>query len=169
MSITQVESQQQITDVQALLHEYLAWSATLSEDNISAPTFEGYEQELAELPGIYVPPAGRLLIAYYDQQPAGCVALKPIDEAASSDAKTAELKRLYVKPELRGLKIGYALVSHLMQEARQAGYQRMILDSHITMQTAHDIYEAHGFRRVDAPADFPEWLKPVVVFMECEL
>jgi ribosomal protein S18 acetylase RimI-like enzyme len=74
-----------------------------------------------------------------------------------------------VRPQFRGLEIGWQLVNRLVAEARQAGYERMVLDSHRSMKKAHALYQAVGFKRVSAPADFPEALQPVVVFMECDL
>ena len=160
LAISQVTTSAQINAVQELIREYTAWAFTFLPDANQAPTFQGLEQELTALPGIYAPPAGRLLLAIHDGQPAGCIALK------SHDAKTGELKRLYVRPRLRGLNIGWLLVSALVEEARQSGYKRLVLDSHIFMTKALEIYRAAGFRPVSTPSDFPEVLKPVVVVME---
>jgi ribosomal protein S18 acetylase RimI-like enzyme len=82
---------------------------------------------------------------------------------------TAELKRLYVRPGFRGLNIGWQLVNTLMEEARKSGYQRVILDSHISMKKAHKIYEGVGFKYVKPPEDYPENLKVITVFMESDL
>src|SRR5688500_11983896 len=98
--IRQVETAQEIADVQALMREYIEWSATLGKDNLKAPTFQDASQEIEGLPGIYVPPEGRLLIAYEGDQAAGCIALKRVDAAI------CELKRLYVRPAFRGKGIG---------------------------------------------------------------
>ncbi len=163
LTISQVKSETQIADVQNLLREYTAWAFTVTVDSHQAPTFQGLEAELAALPGIFAPPAGRLLLAMQDGQPAGCIALK------SHNATTGELKRMYVRPTYRGLGIGWQLVKTLIEEARQSGYKRMVLDSHITMKKAHQIYYACGFKQVTPPDDFPEPLKPRVVFMECDL
>jgi putative acetyltransferase len=153
----------EIQDVRQLLQEYTAWAFTIAEDSVQAPTFQGLEQELESLPGIYAPPIGSLLLARQDRQPAGCVALK------GRDATTGELKRLYVRPAFRGQKIGRQLVAVLVEKARKIGYQRLILDSHISMKAAHAIYQAAGFHKVDTPRDFLESLKPIVVFMEMSL
>ena len=112
---------------------------------------------------MFAPPAGRFLLATHEGQAVGCVALKP------REGGTSELKRLYVRPGYRGLRIGWNLVTKLLDEARQIGYRRIVLDSHISMTKAHEIYRAVGFETVPTPADFPEHLKPVVVFMECRL
>lgn len=163
IAISQVESDSQIAAVQELFREYTTWAFTLAAGSEQAPTFRGLEEELATLPGIYAPPAGRLLLGTQDGQPAGCVCFK------SHDATTCELKRFYVRPKFRGLHIGWQLVNRLVAEARLAGYKRMILDSHCSMKKAHALYEAVGFKRVSPPADFPEVLKPEVVFMEYDL
>ena len=163
VSIAQVESPEQIAAVRELLDEYLAWTRTIEVDAMDAPTFHGLEAEMASLPGVFAPPRGRLLLAMDDGQPAGCIAFKPFDES------TAEVKRFYVRPAMRGRHIGKRLVSRLVDEARSAGYTHMILDSHISMTGAHHIYRQFGFEVVPAPPDFPEHLKPVVVFMRSDL
>lgn len=164
VAIAQADTPAAIRDVRSLFREYTDWAFTLTAtlDDVP-PTFEGFEDELASLPGIYAPPAGRLLLATVDGRPAGCIALKP------HDADTSELKRLYVSPAFRGRAIGERLVSALISGARAAGYRRIVLDSHMSMTSAHEIYRRAGFRTVDAPDDFPAVLKPIVVFMEMEL
>jgi putative acetyltransferase len=163
ITISQVKSDAQIAAAQELLREYTAWAFTVAAESEQAPTFQGLEEELAELPGIYTPPAGRLLLATHEEEPAGCVGLK------GHDAATCELKRLYVRPKFRGLKIGRRLVNRLVEEACTSGYSRIVLDSHRSMKKAHALYRAVGFERVNTPDDFPEALKPVVVFMECDI
>jgi GNAT superfamily N-acetyltransferase len=163
VEIVEARSEPAIQAVRELMREYIVWTMTFFSDPESAPTFHNIERELQELPGVYAPPRGRLLLATHDRKPAGCVALKPIDET------TSELKRLYVRPDFRGLRIGNQLVASLMEEARREGYTKMVLDSHRTMTAAHHIYRSAGFVDVETPADFPEQLKPQVVFMECKL
>lgn len=163
LNISQVETKEQISAVSELFREYVNWIFTFAVGHEEAPTFDGYEDELRTLPGIYAPPTGRLLLAVQDGQPAGCVCLK------GHDPTTCELKRFYVRSSFRGLKIGWQLVNMLIDEARTSGYQRIVLDSHIEMKKAHALYKAVGFQIVDAPKDFPEHLKPTVVFMECDL
>jgi putative acetyltransferase len=163
LNISQVESEGQIVAARELFREFVDWVFTLAVGHENAPTFDGLDEELRTLPGIYTPPTGRLLLAAINEQPAGCICLK------GHDATTCELKRLYVRPAFRGLKIGWQLVNLLVDEARQAGYQRMVLDSHIEMKKAHTLYQAMGFQIVETPEDFPEHLKSTVVFMECDL
>jgi putative acetyltransferase len=161
--ISQAESAAEIEAVRELMREFTTWAFSLQDWIADAPTFENLEQELASLPAGFAPPSGRLLLARQDGGPAGCIAL------LGHDAATCELKRLYVRPDYRGDGVGRALVGRLMQEARQAGYERIVLDSHASMTAAHALYEAFGFHRVEAPEDYPDDLKPHVVFMECEL
>jgi GNAT superfamily N-acetyltransferase len=163
VSISQVSAPKEIHDVQDLLREYTAWVFTLAAESNQAPTFQGLEEELATLPGIYAPPTGSLLLATLNSQSVGCIALK------RHDATTGELKRLYIRQTFRGRKIGRQLVNAVIETSREMGYQRLILDSHISMKPAHAIYEAAGFRNVETPIDFPEDLKPIVVFMEMNL
>jgi putative acetyltransferase len=164
LAISQVASASEVRDVQDLFREYTAWAFTLTADAVEVPpTFDGFEAELASLPGIFAPPTGCLLLATVDGRAAGCIALK------SHDAATAELKRLYVSPTFRGQAIGQRLVAALIAQAREAGYRRIVLDSDLSMTRAHEIYLAGGFRKVPTPEGFPETLKPVVVFMEMDL
>jgi GNAT superfamily N-acetyltransferase len=161
-TIMQVESDADIESAREILAEYMAWTLSVEGDAHDAPTFQGHGEELASLPGVYVPPAGRLFLARDAGRVAGCVAIKP------HDARVCELKRLYVRPAFRKRGLGERLVQTAINEGRNVGYERMILDSHISMRGAHAIYQALGFRFVAGPADFPERFKPVVVFMECE-
>lgn len=163
LEIAQVTTPSDVHDAGNLLREYTAWALTLTADLSEVPTFHGLDDELATLPGIYAPPAGRLLLARLDGRPAGTIALK------GHDAETAEIKRLYVSPDCRSHDVGHRLVSTVIAEARASGYKRLVLDSHVSMTSAHRIYERAGFRRVDVPDDFPEDLKPIAIFMEADL
>ncbi len=161
--IEQARSREDIEIVREMIRDYMAWLESSGIAVRTAPTFSGFEEELDSLPGLYAPPRGRMMLATVDGEPAGCVCMKPVDVG------TCELKRLYVRPGLRGLKIGWKLLTALMDEARTCGYRRMVLDSHISMEKAHQLYEAAGFKRIPTPDDFPEELKPIVAFMECDL
>jgi carbonic anhydrase len=163
LTIEQAATSAQLQDIRDLLREYTDWAFASTSGSKDAPTFEGLEHELSTLPGEFGPPDGRLLLATVDGKPAGCVALR------RHDAATGEVKRLYVRPGFRGHHAGQKLVAALLDAARAIGYRRLVLDSHHTMTRAHDIYRDAGFRVVEAPADFPEHLKPIAVFMEMEL
>jgi GNAT superfamily N-acetyltransferase len=163
LKITQAATPEQLSDVRSLLREYTDWVFSMTEASRDAPTFQGFEQELAALPGPYAPPQGRLILATQNGDPAGCIALKRRDE------ERGELKRLYVRPAFRGNSIGARLVEAVIAEARDCGYRKLVLDSHISMTSAHDIYRKAGFRDVDPPVGFPEIYRPVVVFMDLNL
>ncbi|MGZ4388136.1 MAG: GNAT family N-acetyltransferase, partial [Gaiellaceae bacterium] len=119
-------------DVRVLLEEY---AASLPFDL----GFQGFADELAGLPGAYAPPRRRLLLALAGGAPAGCVALRPVD------ARTAELKRLYVRPGTRGTGTGRRLTEAAVAAARAAGYERVVLDTVPGMEAAQALYRSLGF------------------------
>ena len=104
--------------------------------------FQGFEEELASLPGKYAPPQGRLLLAWSGGTAAGCVALRPIDHAA------CEMKRLYVRPGFRAQHLGRALAERICLEARAIGYRRICLDTLPGMAPALGLYAELGFRPI---------------------
>jgi ribosomal protein S18 acetylase RimI-like enzyme len=104
--------------------------------------FQGFERELARLPGDYAPPSGRLLLAWVDERPVGCVALRQIEEG------TCEMKRLYLEPSSRRGGSGRRLTLALIREARAIGYHRMRLDTLPVMQAAVELYRTLGFRTI---------------------
>ena len=105
--------------------------------------FQGFEAELAGLPGAYTPPSGRLMLAVCGESVFGCVALRRLSES------DAEMKRLYVRPSARGRGAGWGLVSALIVEAEMIGYRRILLDTLPTMTEAIRLYESVGFHPVE--------------------
>ena len=101
--------------------------------------FQGFDAELAALPGSYVPPRGRLLIARFDNQAGGCGALRPLS------GEIGEMKRVFVRPGMRGHRAGLAICEALVAAARQAGYAKLRLDTLPTMRAAQALYARLGF------------------------
>jgi putative acetyltransferase len=137
LAIIQALSDVDIATVRTLLREY---QASIGVDLC----FQGFAAELSGLPGSYAPPGGRLLIATHGSEPVGCVALQAVD------ASRCEMKRLYVRPAARGLGVGRALVSLLLDQARAIGYSQIVLDTLPSMTEAQRLYEQLGFRDVIA-------------------
>ncbi len=136
-AFAQAETPAQIAQARELFLEY-AQSLGFSL------CFQNFDQELASLPGGYAPPEGRLLLAEYEGQVAGCVALHRLEPGV------CEMKRLYLRPQLRGKGLGRALADHIIAEARQIGYQRMRLDTvEPVMKDAVAMYRRLGFREID--------------------
>ena len=108
-------------------------------------------------------PEGRLLLAFYNGLPAGCVALKKIDD------QSCEMKRMFVYPEFHGKGIGYALAKAVIDEAKKIGYSNMKLDTSIRQIEAQKLYQSFGFKNTEAYYELPEKMKNWLVFMELKL
>lgn len=108
--------------------------------------FQNFEAELACLPGDYAPPRGALLLAWAGQELVGCCALRPLDTVDYPNA--CEMKRLYVRPALRGCGVGRRLAEAVMTAAQQAGYATLLLDTLSEMETARAMYQDLGFTEV---------------------
>ena len=140
--IEPVKSEEQIEAVRQLL-----WTYGHSRNFDSA--LGDYDTELAELPGKYNPPEGFLLLASFDNIPAGCIAYRKIGPGI------CEMKRMYVSPEHRGKGIGKQLANALIDQAKIAGYSTMKLDTHPTMHKAHSLYQSLGFEEIERYNDNP--------------
>ena len=134
--LRQAESPEQISAVRELFLEYA------NSLNFSL-CFQSFEKELAELPGEYAPPGGRLLLATQQSHLAGCVALHKLD------AEVCEMKRLYVRPQFRGKGLGRVLAERVVADAREIGYKRLRLDTvEPVMRDAVGLYKKLGFREI---------------------
>ena len=123
--------------------------------------FQGFERELAELPGCYAPPSGRLLIARVGGDVVGCVGLRPLEPGI------CEMKRLWVEPGFGGRGIGRALAESIVAAAREIGYERMRLDTlPERMPAAQHLYRSLGFREIPPYYDNP---LPGVTMLELAL
>jgi putative acetyltransferase len=136
LSILQVQSPTQIGQARELFLEY-AQSLGFSL------CFQNFDKELAELPGDYAPPEGRLLLAEYENRLAACVALHKLEPGI------CEMKRLYLRPTFRGKGIGRTLAERIIAEARQIGYHCMRLDTvEPVMKDAVAMYRKLGFKEI---------------------
>jgi putative acetyltransferase len=124
---------------------FLEYAESLSFDLC----FQGFDEELASLPGAYAAPTGALLLARFDGDPAGCSALRRIDESAG------ELKRLYVRPAHRGLGLGRSLAEAAIVVARELGYPCLRLDTTPEMGAAQELYRSLGFREIEPYRENP--------------
>jgi ribosomal protein S18 acetylase RimI-like enzyme len=123
--------------------------------------FQNFDKELESLPGAYSPPTGRLLVAMRASEPAGCVGLRRLDERA------CEMKRLYVRPTMRGLGVGRLLVDRIIEDAHSIGYKQMRLDTVAPiMNDAIAIYRKRGFREIPPYCANPE---PGALYMQLDL
>jgi ribosomal protein S18 acetylase RimI-like enzyme len=122
--------------------------------------FQGFEAEVAQLPGDYSPPEGALLLARRARSIVGCVALRRLED------RVCEMKRLYVRADGRGAGVGRALAEAVIAAGRDRGYRRMRLDTVPSMRAARRLYRSLGFREI-APYRFNPI--PGTSFMELEL
>ncbi len=126
-------------DIEQVRQLFLEYQRSLGIDLC----FQGFPQELATLPGNYVPPQGRLYLAWEVGDVVGCVGLRPLI------AHVAEMKRLYVAPAHRGRHIGRALAQRVIGDAKFIGYHELVLDTLPGMTEAQALYATMGFTDTD--------------------
>ena len=155
VEILPARSTDEIATVKTLFREYAASLGV-------SLCFQGFDQELAEMPGAYAPPAGRLFLVHMDGAAAGCVGLRPLD----SSHDRCEMKRLYLRPVCRGLGLGRRLTELIIADARAIGYRKLVLDTLADMKAARALYADLGFREIPAYYDNP---LPGVLYAELDL
>ncbi|WP_342619601.1 GNAT family N-acetyltransferase [Rhodoferax sp. GW822-FHT02A01] len=139
IGVSTAQSDSQLEGIRLLFREY---AKALGVDLC----FQNFEQELAQLPGEYAPPRGSLLIATVAADDAGCCALRALD--TTDYANACEMKRLYVRPQYRGLGLGRKLVEAVLDQARQAGFSCVLLDTLDEMEAARALYDDLGFEEI---------------------
>ena len=153
MRIAEQQSAEDLAAVRGLFEEYWASFGF-------TPCFQNFGDELANLPGDYVPPRGALALATIEGRPAGCIALRPLD------ATRGEVKRLYVRSEFRGHGLGLALLNWVVSRAREAGYSELVGDTMPVMKRALAMYDRYGFERSQAHTETPT---PGAVYIRLKL
>jgi GNAT superfamily N-acetyltransferase len=131
-------------------HLFRAYAEEYAGSIAETLCLQGFEAEVAGLPGRYAPPSGCLLLAMQGDSPAGCVGLRDLGHG------TCEMKRLYVVPDARGRGAGRLLVRELIRRAEQVGHRRMLLDTVPVMTEAIALYRSLGFVETS-----PYWDGPV--------
>ena len=144
LKIIQAENKEQIETARKLFREYETWIELQL-------CFQGFDEEVANLPGKYAAARrGRLFLAFADEKLAGCIALRKLEDGI------CEMKRLFVKDDFRGQKIGIALIEKVIEEAREIGYEKMRLDTYPPkMGKAVQLYESYGFHEIPAYYENP--------------
>ncbi|HJS54860.1 MAG TPA: GNAT family N-acetyltransferase [Chitinophagaceae bacterium] len=148
------EEGEELEIIRGLFREY---EKELNEDIC----FQSFEEELSSPLKKYGPPTGDLLLAYWEDEVAGCIALTKL-----KDDGACEMKRLYVKPAFRKNRIGKLLVEDLLNSAKERNYTKMRLDTFFKLQPAVHLYQQFGFKNISAYYDNP---LPGVVYMEKQL
>ena len=142
-----------LNEVKELISEYVKF---LNRDL----SFQNLDEELNNLKAKYVYPNGRIIVAISNKKIVGCVAYH------RHNLKRCEMKRLYVKPEYRHLKIGKALVENIISLAKSDGYQEMVLDTIKPLESAINLYKKFGFKEIKPYYDNP---MPDVIYMKLKL
>src|SRR5215216_6489122 len=131
--------------IRELFWEYLQWANARVQKNfgVSFDIASMLDEDMNTL-GKFMPPKGRLLLGYVEDQPMGIACLKALTNGIG------EVKRMYVRPQARNRGLGRALLNQLLEEAGQIGYERVRLDSGRFMTEAHKLYRSAGFREIEA-------------------
>ncbi len=153
LKIKKAEEEKDFEQAKTLFKEY-ADSLSYTLD------IQGFQKEVENLPGEYAPPDGFILLAFVEDQLAGCVALKKLNE------ETCEMLRMFVRPDFRQKGVGRAMAEKTIEEARKIGYKKMWLDMVESMKNALGLYQSLGFSKIKP---FREISRGNAVFMELNL
>lgn len=149
MSIEIIEAYAYKNEIKDLFNEYTALLIEGENAFKNYLNIQNYDYETENLEEKYGLPYGRLYIAFYDGEIAGCIALRRLDE------ENCELKRLYVKPQFRGQNIGGLLVKHIIKQAKEISYKHILLDTLPFLETAINMYKKYGFYEIESYNNSP--------------
>jgi len=164
ITITQADTDTKLQQVRNLRRAYLAWQRQTYHERLDLVEKyfdpKAFEVELAALPGKFVPPSGRLLLAYHDEIPAGTVALRDLGD------QICEMKSMFVESQFHGKGIGRALAETLIEQARAIEYAKMRLDTGPRQMAAQRLYHSVGFHDIEPYYELPSELREIMLFME---
>ena len=166
IQITVANPEEHAQPIRELFWEYLQWANSKVEENfgVSFDIAAMLEEDMHTL-NKFMPPKGRLLLGYVEDQSMGIACLKELSNSIG------EIKRMYVRPQARKIGLGRRLLSQLLEESHQIGYERVRLDSARFMTEAHQLYRTSGFREIEAyeGSEIPKEFQSHWIFMEREL
>lgn len=149
MSLTIIPAYEHPGEIGALFSEYTKTLIAGEPSFLNYLSMQNYDEELAHLEVKYGLPWGRLYLALWDGQPAGCIGLRRMD------GRRCEMKRLYVRPQFRGAHIGRQLVDQVIADAKTVGYAHMLLDTFPFLERAIRMYRTFGFYEIERYNDNP--------------
>lgn len=149
MKIELIEAYAHKDNVNSLFQEYTDMLIACDNDFKEYLNKQNYDNELEHLESKYGHPYGRLYLALCDNELAGCIGLRKLDN------DNCEMKRLYVKPEFRGKKIGNILVTKIIEDAKIIGYKHILLDTFPFLETAIKLYKNLGFYEIESYNNSP--------------
>lgn len=130
------------TELEGVRVLFLEYASTLGVDLC----FQNFQDELRGLPGEYAQPRGALILATVGGHLAGCCAMRPVDGVDYANA--CEMKRLYVRPQFRGQRLGRILAEAILESARMSAYDCILLDTLDDMESARALYKELGFEEI---------------------
>ena len=166
LKIVPAETHAQYQQVRELMAEYIEWDSSRTKElGLDAQECLDFYYSKGDeaLPSVFAPPEGCMLIATVSARAAGCCAFHRMN------SDTCEMKRMYGRPEYRGLRIGRQLAGILIAKAREAGYGLMRLETTTFMEGALALYYSLGFRPCDPYYVIPQSFRDITVFMELNL
>ena len=143
MKIEIIPAYNRTDDIRTLFTEYTDILAEGDSEFRKYLEIQHYDDEFEHPELKYSHPEGRLYIALCDGNTAGCIALRKLDD------KSCEIKRLYVRNTYRGNGIGNVLTDTLIDDARQIGYQHILLDTFPFLDRAVHMYQTRGFQEIE--------------------
>ncbi len=149
MNIEIVEAYSYKEEIKALFTEYTKMLIDGESEFKNYLELQNYDHETENLEEKYGLPYGRLYLAFFEGNVAGCIALRKLNN------ENCELKRLYVKPEYRSNNIGGILVKHIIKEATKIGYKHILLDTLPFLETAISMYKRYGFYEIESYNNSP--------------